>query len=84
MIVYRTIGPLVVTIQPVRLSVLTNVSRSKTVEPCHEKTCILGFRPGLTQTELYKHKILLEVWNFRFREYRNCINYVALTKVLIS
>ena len=22
---------------------------------CHEKTCLWGFRPGLTQTKLYSH-----------------------------
>ena len=27
-----------------------------TDEPCHEKTCLWGFRPGPTQTGLYSHR----------------------------
>ena len=30
------------------------------IEPVHEKTNILGFQPGLTQTGLYSHKRWLE------------------------
>ena len=30
------------------------------IEPVHEKTNNLGFRPGLTQTRLYSHRIKLE------------------------
>ena len=29
-------------------------------EPLHEKTNNLGFRPGLTQTDLYSHRRKLE------------------------
>ena len=29
-------------------------------EPLHEKTNILGFQPGLTQTRLYSHRSQLE------------------------
>ena len=29
-------------------------------EPCREKTCLRGFRPGPTQTGLYSHRIWLE------------------------
>ena len=29
-------------------------------EPCCKKTCLRGFRPGPTQTELYNHKRCLE------------------------
>ena len=25
-------------------------------EPCHEKTCLWGFRPGPTETGLYSHR----------------------------
>ena len=32
----------------------------KTLEPVHEKTNNLGFRPGLTQTRLYSHRRQLE------------------------
>ena len=27
------------------------------VEPHHEKTCLQGFRPDLTQTRLYCHRL---------------------------
>ena len=30
------------------------------IEPSHQKTNILGFRPGLTQTGLYSHRSRLE------------------------
>ena len=30
------------------------------IEPVHEKTNNLGFRPGLTQTRLHSHTIKLE------------------------
>ena len=33
-------------------------------EPQREKTGLLGFRPGLTQTNLYSHRKELESWNF--------------------
>ena len=36
-------------------------------EPMHEKTNILGFRPGPTQTGLYSHRKWLEPGNFGFR-----------------
>ena len=35
-----------------------------TIEPLHEKTNNLGFRPGPTQTGLYNHRTLLEAGNF--------------------
>ena len=35
--------------------------RSKqSVKPCHEKTFILGFRPGPTQTQLYNRPVYIE------------------------
>ena len=43
-----------------------------------------GFRTGLTQTGLYKHRRWLETWNFGFRKKRNCTIRVAKTKALIS
>ena len=36
------------------------IVRMHTFEPVHEKTNNLGFRPGLTQTGLYKHRRWLE------------------------
>ena len=30
------------------------------LEPSHKKTCLWGFRPGPTQTGLYRHRIWLE------------------------
>ena len=53
-------------------------------EPRHEKTGLLGFRPGLTQTGLYNNRRLLEASNFGFRKYRDCTIHVAKTKALIS
>ena len=53
-------------------------------EPSHDKTNNLGFRPGLIQTGLYKHKRLLEAGNFRFRKEENCTIRVAKTMALIS
>ena len=35
-------------------------------EPCHEKTFLLGLRPGPTQTELYNNRRWLEIFAFRF------------------
>ena len=52
-------------------------------EPCHEKTGLWDFRPGLTQTGLYNNRKLLEASNFGFRKYRDCTIYLAKTKVLI-
>ena len=43
-----------------------------------------GFRTGLSQTELYKHRSRLEAWNFGFKKKRNCTIRVAKTKALIS
>ena len=31
-----------------------------TIKPYYEKTCLLGFQPGLTQTRLYNHRRWLE------------------------
>ena len=53
-------------------------------EPVHEKTNNLCFRPGQTQTCLYKHNRWLEAGNFGFRKNRNCIICVAKIKALIS
>ena len=50
----------------------------------HEKTCLRGFLPSLTQIGLYSHKRWLDAWNFGFRKWRDCTIYVAKTKVLIS
>ena len=50
----------------------------------HEKTNNLGFRPGLTQTVMYKHRRWLEAGKFGFRKKRNCTMRVAKTKGLIS
>ena len=49
-----------------------------------EKTGLQGFRPGLTQTELYNHRGWLEDGNFGFRKKRHCTIHVAKTKARIS
>ena len=36
-------------------------------EPRREKTGLWGFRPGPTQTGLYKLRKELEAWNFGFK-----------------
>ena len=41
-------------------------NKNKTFEPRPEKTGLLGFRPGTTQTGLYSHRRLLETSNFGF------------------
>ena len=56
----------------------------RTLEPVHEKTNNLGFRPGPTQTRLYSHRSRLEAWNFGFKKKRDCTIRVAKTKALIS
>ena len=33
------------------------VSSSTTIEPCHEKTCLRGFRPGLTNQAVQPKKM---------------------------
>ena len=53
-------------------------------EPHGEKTCLWGFRPGLTQTSLFSYRRLLEAWNFGFRKERDCTIRVVKTKALIS
>ena len=54
-------------------------------EPCHEKTNVLGFRSGLTQTTLYSHRRWLEAANFGCRNFscrkkRYCTIQVAKNK----
>ena len=39
-----------------------------TYEPAREKTNNLGFRPGPTQTKLYKHRRWIEAGNVGFRK----------------
>ena len=40
-------------------------------EPRHEKTCLRSFRPGKTQTGLFRYtQDQLETWNFGFSKYR--------------
>ena len=45
---------------------ISNYSNDKVIlfkhEPRHEKTCLLGFPPGPTQTGLYSHERWLEVF----------------------
>ena len=50
----------------------------------HEKTNDLCFRPGPTQTGLYKHRRWLEAGSFGFRKKRNYTINVVKTKALIS
>ena len=47
-----------------------------------EKANNLGFRPGLTQTDLNSHRSRLEVRNFRFKKKRSCTSCVVKTKAL--
>ena len=42
------------------LKILTCLFYQSTCEPRREKNGFRGFRPGLTQTELYKHRSRLE------------------------
>ena len=44
----------------------------------------LGFRPGPTQTGLYRHRRWLEAGNFGFRKKKNFTIRVAKAKALIS
>ena len=53
-------------------------------EPCREKTCFWGFRPGRTITELHNHRSWLVALNFRFRKKKDCTIYVAKTNGLNS
>ena len=53
-------------------------------EPRREKTGLRGFRPGLTQTNLYSHRSRLDACNFGFKKKRNFTIRVAKTKALIS
>ena len=48
-----------------------------TCKPMREKTNNLCFRPGPTQTGLYKHRSWLEAGKFGFRKKRNCTIRVA-------
>ena len=52
----------------------------KVNEPCHEKTCLQCFQPGLTQTGLYNYRRWLEVRNFEFWKRRDCSTYIAKSK----
>ena len=52
-------------------------------EPLHEKTNTLVFRPGPTQTGLYKHRRWQLAGNLSFRKNMNCAKRVAKTKALI-
>ena len=54
------------------------------IEPRREKTGLRGFRPGPTQTGLYKHRKELEACNFGFKKKRKYTIRVAKTKALIS
>ena len=56
---------------------------SMTYEPVRERTNNFGFRPGLIQTELYKHRRWLEALNFGFKKKKDCTNRVAKTRALI-
>ena len=39
-----------------------------TAEPCGEKICLWGFRPGQTQTRLHSNRDKLEISDFETRE----------------
>ena len=59
---------------------ISDLSLEVILEPCHEKTCLQGFRPGKTQTDLLSYRGLLEAWNFEFSQYRHYTNWVANNK----
>ena len=50
-------------------NVLRNWGTKDIYQPCHEKTCLRGLRPGKTQTGLLSYRDKLESWNFRFSKY---------------
>ena len=50
------------------------------IEPRREKPDLRGFRPGLAQTQLYRHRRCLETRNFELRKWRNNTIRVAKTK----
>ena len=54
------------------------------IEPVHEKTNNLGFRPGLSQTRLHSHRSRPEACNFGFMKKRDCTIRVVKTKTLIG
>ena len=53
-------------------------------EPRCEKTSLLGFRPGPTQTRMYSDRRWLDAENFVSRKKRECSIPVAKTMALIS
>ena len=53
-------------------------------ESLHDKTNNLDFRPGLTQTGLFRDRRTLEAWNFGSKKLRGRTIYIAKTKALIS
>ena len=54
------------------------------IEPCLGKTCLQGFRPGMTKTGLYGHRRWLETLNFRLRREIYFTACKAKTKVQMS
>ena len=50
-------------------------------QPCHDKTCLLGFRPSLTQTWLYCHRKWLEAEKIQILEVKGLYRK---TKALIN
>ena len=54
------------------------------IEPVHEKTNNLGFRPGPTQTRLYSHRKRVGASKFGFKKQTDSTIRVAKTKTLIS
>ena len=62
----------------------SNAKMSLSFEPRREKTGLRDFRPGPTQTGLYKLRSRLEAGNFGFKKKRKYTIRVAKTKALIS
>ena len=48
-----------------------------------DKTCLWGFRSGLTQTRLHNHRRWLELSNVGFRKLMDCAIFVAKSLVKI-
>ena len=54
---------------------------ARIIEPRREKAGLRGFRPGLAQTQLYRHRRCLETRHFGLRKWRNNTIRVAKTNV---
>ena len=63
---------------------MVKINRNETLKLSHEETNNLGFRPGLTQTGLHSHRIMLSAWKFGLMKKRDFTICESKTKALIS